>query len=143
MTRGMTLVTTTFFALGLSVTAARPASATPGAANRGAHRTAGATDTRIRNEEPAPTASVISLSVVPTSEHADVVIGIDGAVEVQDFTLHGPDKIVVDVTGASLGMPATDSYDRVTRAGIIDVRYSQYRRNVVRVVLTLDSARPY
>jgi type IV pilus assembly protein PilQ len=81
--------------------------------------------------------------VVPSSDRADVVIGVDGPVEVQDFTLRSPDKIVVDVTGASLGMPATDTYDRVARAGIVDVRYSQYRRNVVRVVLTLSSARPY
>src|SRR5690348_15456445 len=101
MTRGMTLVTTTFFALGLSVTAARPASATPGVANRDAHRMAAAIDRndRTRGEVPAPSASVISLSVVPTSERADVVIGVDGPVEVQDFTLHGPDKIVVDITG--------------------------------------------
>lgn len=142
MTRGMTLVTTTLIALGLGATAARPASATPGAATRGV-RTAAAIHLRTGTEEPAPTASVISLSVVPTADRADVVIGVDGPVEVRDFTLHGPDKIVVDVTGASLGMPATDSYDRIARAGIIDVRYSQYRRNVVRVVLTLDSARPY
>jgi len=79
---------------------------------------------------------------VPASDRSDVVIGVDGAVEVQDFTLHGPDKIVVDITGASLGI-AAEPYDRLTRAGIVDVRYSQYRRNVVRVVLTLDSAKPY
>jgi type IV pilus assembly protein PilQ len=139
----MTLVTTTLIALGLGATAARPASATPGAAARGTRTPAAAIDTRTSTEEPAPTASVISLSVVPTSDRSDVVIGIDGPVEVQDFTLRNPDKIVVDVSGASLGMPATDTYDRITRAGIVDVRYSQYRRNVVRVVLTLDSARPY
>ena len=57
MTRGMTLVTTTFFALGLSVTAARPASATPGVAHRGARLMADATDTRTRTEEPAPKGS--------------------------------------------------------------------------------------
>jgi|SRR5690348_2108704 len=143
MTRGMTLVTTTLFTLGLSVTAARPASATPGAATRGTVAVTAPTITRTGTELPAPTASVISLSVVPTADRADLIIGVDGAVEVQDFTLHGPDKIVVDVTGANLGMPSNDMYDRITRAGIVDVRYSQYRRNVVRVVLTLDSARPY
>jgi type IV pilus assembly protein PilQ len=143
MIRGMTLVTTTLFALGLSVTAARPASATPDAATRGARAVTAPTDPRPGTELPAPTASVISLSVVPTADRSDVIIGVDGAVEVQDFTLHGPDKIVVDITGADLGMPSNDTYDRIARAGIIDVRYSQYRRNVVRVVLTLDSTRPY
>ena len=145
MIRGMTLVTTTLIALGLGAATARPASATPGAATRGARPDAAGRDTRaLRGAEPlAPTASVISLSVVPTTDRADVVIGIDAPVTVQHFTLRDPDKIVVDITGANLGMPGAEPYDRLMRAGIVDVRYSQYRRNVVRVVLTLDSARPY
>ena len=141
MTRGMTLVTTAFAALSLSATPARPASATPGAAPRGARMAPGLGDPRER-EPLAPTASVISLSVVPTADRADVVIGIDGPVDVKDFTLRGPDKIVVDITGASLGI-ASEPYDRSMRAGIVDVRYSQYRKNVVRVVLTLDDTKPY
>lgn len=146
MIRGMTLVTTALVAVaahGATATPARPASATPGAAGR---PTVAVRDSRgLRSTETptaAPAASVISLSVVPTSDRSDLVIGVDGPVEVTDFTLHDPDKIVVDVTGASLGIGA-ESYDRVTRAGIINVRYSQYRKNVVRVVLTLDSAKPY
>ena len=144
MIRGMTLVTTALVALGLSATAARPASATPGSARR---PNVAVRDSRgLRGSEtPLPTppsASVISLSVVPTNDRSDLVIGVDGPVDVQDFTLHDPDKIVVDVTGATLGI-ASESYDRIMRAGIINVRYSQYRKNVVRVVLTLDSARPY
>jgi type IV pilus assembly protein PilQ len=87
--------------------------------------------------------AVISMSVVPTTGRAEVVIGIDGAVDVQDFTLRNPDKVVVDITGATLGLPAGDVYDRVARGGIVNIRYSQYKKNVVRVVLTLDSPRPY
>jgi type IV pilus assembly protein PilQ len=83
------------------------------------------------------------LSVVPTSDRADVIIGVDGPVVVHDFTLAAENKIVLDITGATLGIAATDPYDRVARAGIIDVRYSQFRKNIVRVVLTLDSAKPY
>ena len=86
--------------------------------------------------------AVTSLSVLPTSGRAEVVIGLDGAVEVQDFVLRNPDKIVLDLTGASLGLPA-QGYDRVSRGGIVDVRWSQYRRNVVRVVITLDGTRSY
>lgn len=90
-----------------------------------------------------PDGAVRSVSVVPATGRAEVVIGIDGAVTVQDFTLRNPDKIVVDITGASLGIPAGDAYDKVARGGITNVRYSQFRRNVVRVVLTLDGARQY
>jgi type IV pilus assembly protein PilQ len=144
MIRGLTLVTTSLVALApfpARPTPARPASATPGAAGRSisaAHATRG-----LRPSETPGTAAVISLSIVPTADRAEMVIGVDGPVEVQNFALSNPDKIVIDVSGATLGIPATDSYDRVTRAGIINVRYSQYRKNVVRVVLTLESARPY
>ena len=146
MIRGMTLVTTALVALApltASATPARPASATPGAVER--PNVAARAARGLHDSEPLPlppAASVISLSVVPTSDRSELVIGIDGPVEVQDFTLHDPDKIVVDVTGATLGIGA-ESYDRVSRAGIVNVRYSQYRKNVVRVVLTLDSAKPY
>jgi type IV pilus assembly protein PilQ len=85
---------------------------------------------------------VKSLSVLPATGHAVVVIGVDGAADYQEFTLRSPDKIVVDISGVSLGMPQA-GYDRIERGGIVDVRYSQFRKNVVRVVLTLDRARTY
>ena len=144
MTRGLTLVTTFLVALAplpASATPARPASATPGAA--GHPIVAGIALRGRRPSETPATAAVISLSVVPTADRAEMVIGVDGPVEVEDFVLTNPDKIVIDVNGATLGMPASESYDRVTRAGIINVRYSQYRKNVVRVVLTLEGAHPY
>src|SRR3954468_8701285 len=87
--------------------------------------------------------AVISMSVVPTTGRAEVVIGVEGAVDVQDFTLRNPDKVVVDIAGATLGLPAGDVYDRVARGGIVNIRYSQFKKNVVRVVLTLDSPRAY
>ncbi len=87
-------------------------------------------------------AAVRSLSIVPSSGRAEVVIGLDGGVEVQDFTLRSPDRIVLDLAGASLGLPAR-GYDRVARAGITNVRYSQYRRGTVRVVLYMDGPHQY
>jgi type IV pilus assembly protein PilQ len=140
MIRGMTLVTTAVVSLALSASAARPASATPRAPARST-ATGGRAVAETRTTPEAGSA-VVSLSVVPTSGRAEVIIGIDGPVQVRDFTLRTPDKIVVDITGATLGMPSS-AYDRVTRAGILDVRYSQYKRNIVRVVLTLDATHPY
>ena len=136
MKTGLTLVTTAIVTLCASASVARSASATPATV---------LTDSReaTRYTETRPEGAVISLSVVPTTGRAEVVIGIDGAIEVQDFTLRNPNKIVVDITGATLGLPAGDYYDRVARGGILNVRYSQFRRNVVRVVLTLDAARTY
>src|SRR5215204_5180701 len=86
--------------------------------------------------------AVTSLSVVPASGRAELVIGVAGAVEVADFTLRTPDRIVLDITGASLGL-GSRSYDHVVRGAITDVRVSQYRKNTVRVVINLDGPRSY
>jgi len=86
--------------------------------------------------------AVTSISVVPASGRAELVIGVAGAVEVADFTLRSPDRIVLDITGASLGI-GSRSYDRVTRGAITDIRVSQYRKNTVRVVINLDGPRSY
>jgi type IV pilus assembly protein PilQ len=86
--------------------------------------------------------AVTSLSVMPASGRAELVIGVDGGVEVNDFTLRSPDRIVLDVSGASLAVGAR-RYDHVARGGITDVRFSQYRKNTVRVVIYLDSQRSY
>jgi hypothetical protein len=86
--------------------------------------------------------AVTSLSVVPASGRAELVIGVAGAVEVADFTLRSPDRIVLDISGASLGI-GSRSYDHKTRGAITDVRVSQYRKNTVRVVINLDGPRSY
>jgi type IV pilus assembly protein PilQ len=86
--------------------------------------------------------AVTSLSIVPGKGAAEVSIGVSGPVTVRDFTLHSPDKIIIDITGATLAIAASN-YDEANRGGIVDVRYSQYRKNVVRVVLTLDDAHKY
>ena len=86
--------------------------------------------------------SVRSLSVVPSSGKAEIVIGVSGDPEVRDFTLGSPDRIVIDLSGTSLGMRAR-LYDRISRGGISDVRYSQYRKGTVRVVVYLDGPHTY
>ena len=86
--------------------------------------------------------AVISLSVVPNSGRATVVIGFDGTVQVKDFVLRSPDRIVVDITGATLGVRRR-VYDGVARGGVVSVKYAQNQPNVVRVVVTLDGPRGY
>jgi type IV pilus assembly protein PilQ len=87
--------------------------------------------------------TVMSLRVVPGAASTDVMIGVNGSVAVKDFTLTSPDKIVLDLAGATLGLQRGDTYDRIARGGIVDVRYSQFNRTVVRVVLTLDAPHAY
>jgi type IV pilus assembly protein PilQ len=91
---------------------------------------------------PSSAATVHSLSVVPSSGKTEVVIGISSAVDVQDFTLDSPARVVIDLKGATLDMHGR-SYDKSSRGGIVNVRYSQFRPNVVRVVIELDTKHPY
>src|SRR5688500_11172485 len=86
--------------------------------------------------------AVTAVSIVPSSGRAEVVVALSGPVDVQDFVLTSPDRVVLDLTGARLSMPP-HMYDKVSRAGITNVRIAQYKPNVVRLVLELDSSREY
>ncbi len=85
---------------------------------------------------------VRAVSVRPASGKVEVVIDLQGAVEVQDFTLNGPARLVLDLVGAHLSAPAT-LYDGQNRGGIRNVRYAQFKPGVVRVVIDLDVLKDY
>ena len=85
---------------------------------------------------------VTSLTVAPVAGKAELVVGVSGAVKVSEFTLTAPDRVVIDIDNATIGL-APSGYDRVSRGGVTDVRYSQFRRNTVRVVIYLDAERAY
>ncbi|HZF67041.1 MAG TPA: AMIN domain-containing protein [Gemmatirosa sp.] len=75
-------------------------------------------------------------------ESGAVVVRVDRRVEVQDFTLDAPRRVVLDLTGVSLapGMPRPG---RGGAPGVVNVRVAQYRPGVVRVVVELDGRRAY
>ncbi|MHB1096816.1 MAG: AMIN domain-containing protein [Gemmatimonadaceae bacterium] len=102
----------------------------------------GARSATAASETPRAPSSVTALSVVPAAGRAEVVVAIDGTVDVVDFTLNSPRRIVVDFRGATLTAPAR-FYDKVSRGGITNVRVAQYKPDVVRLVLDLDGAREY
>ncbi len=85
---------------------------------------------------------VTAVSVLPGSGRAHVIIDVRGSINVQDFTLRNPPRLVIDVSGAILRVPHA-LYDGRNRGGILDVRYSQFRPDVVRIVLELASLRDY
>ncbi len=85
---------------------------------------------------------VTAISVLPSLGSVVVVVDVQGAVNVKDFTLGNPARLVVDVEGARLKIPGV-LYDGAIRGGIVHIRYSQFRPDVVRVVLELESLRDY
>ena len=96
----------------------------------------------LRADEPGTDAQVTAVSVLPTPGHAEIVIALRGAAEVQDFVLRSPDRLVVDIVGATLQRSGA-AYDGLQRGAIRDVRFSQFRPDVVRVVIQLDGATDY
>lgn len=85
---------------------------------------------------------VKAVSVTPALGKVEVVIDLQGAAEVREFTLTGPYRLVVDLVGARLSGPAVQ-YDGENRGGVRNVRYSQYRPDVVRVVIDLEAPTDY
>jgi type IV pilus assembly protein PilQ len=90
----------------------------------------------------APTGDVLGVSVLAAPGRAEVVVDVRGPVEATDFVLSNPARLVLDLAGARLVGPSLQ-YDGVSRAGIRNVRYSQFRPDVVRVVIELDGIRDY
>jgi len=96
-------------------------------------------DARQANRSSA--SPVNGVSIVAAEGRAEVVIAVGGPVEVFDFTVENPHRIVLDLNGARL--TANSAYDGIVRAGIANVRMSQFRPEVVRIVLDLQGARQY
>ena len=86
---------------------------------------------------------VTGVSVQPSPGRADVIVNVRGAIEIRDFMLANPNRLVLDVVGAKLKGNTAGLYDGVKRGGVLNLRYSQFAPNVVRVVLDLDRAMDY
>lgn len=99
-------------------------------------------DTPVALARTDAASAVTALSLVPGQGQAEVVIAVSGQVSVQDFTVPSPHRIVIDLAGARLGSLGS-AYDRVARGGITNIRTSQYRTDVVRIVLDVDGPRAY
>jgi type IV pilus assembly protein PilQ len=84
---------------------------------------------------------VRTVRVVPAAGRAQVIIGVDASVEVDDFLLESPYRIVIDLKGATLDM--TPRYDRLARGGVTNIRAAQFRPNIVRVVIEMDAPHTY
>jgi type IV pilus assembly protein PilQ len=85
---------------------------------------------------------VTGVSLLPAPGRAEVVVNVRGAVQVRDFMLNAPDRLVLDVVGATLASTG-ERYDGQKRAGVVNLRYSQFRPDVVRIVVHLDGVKDY
>jgi type IV pilus assembly protein PilQ len=98
--------------------------------------TSGGRDGGVRDGE------VKGVSVLPAAGRVEIVIDLQGAALVQDFTLSSPARLVIDLHGTRLTAPVV-LYDGQNRGGVRNVRYAQFRPDVVRVVIDLDALKDY
>jgi type IV pilus assembly protein PilQ len=100
------------------------------------------TATPMRAEGPG-SGEVTAVSLAPAAGKTEIVVAVSGAVEVRDFLLSSPDRLVLDVVGARLGGTTASLYDGVKRGGVLNLRYSQFRPDIVRVVVDLEGPQAY
>lgn len=141
MRRVWTLVAGTAVALCATAARAHAAAAPTAPLSARAHESRDGT-ARDGNRGAPRSGSVTAVSVVPATGRAEIVVAVDSAVNVQDFILASPSRIVLDLSGATLSMPSR-FYDKVARGGVKNVRFAQYKADVVRVVIELDAAHKY
>ncbi len=115
--------------------------ASPGATDPGSDPTAGPAAVAVV----APTAEVAArssfltgLEVIPSGDRTEVVLGIEGEVETRDFTMEGPDRIVVDLLGARSEL-AAEAFRALDRGGIREIRAAHVGEDVVRVTLEMEA----
>ena len=85
---------------------------------------------------------VRGVSVLPATGKVEVVIDLRGVAVVQDFTLSNPARLVIDIQGARLTAPVA-LYDGKNRGGVRNIRYGQFKPDVVRIVIDLDALKDY
>jgi len=84
--------------------------------------------------------TAVALASAPGS--AEFTIRLRGDAQLQAFQLEGPNRLVLDLNGARLGR-SVRPYDGANRGGITNVRASQFKQDVVRIVLDLDAPKTY
>lgn len=88
------------------------------------------------------TSDVTSLTIVPSLDRTEILISVEGPVEFRDFTMEGPNRLVLDVINARHLLPQED-FVGINRGGIRSVRTSQYSNDIVRIVIELNQLVDY
>jgi type IV pilus assembly protein PilQ len=84
---------------------------------------------------------VTGVRLVPSGGGPELTIELTGTAGYSDFALDDPSRIVIDVDGASEGLPQARYV--VSRGGVAAIRFSQLSPGVVRIVVDLERAARY
>ncbi len=86
--------------------------------------------------------AVREVRIVPAGAETEIVVVTSGAIEVRDFTLAGPPRLILDLSGAEAGLPK-ESYEAIARGGVMRLRSSWFRPGVLRLVFDLSELPRY
>jgi len=87
----------------------------------------------------APAGRVQEVRISPSGDETQISVITNGDVEVRDFILRDPARLILDVHGAVNELPE-ETFEGIGRGGVVRLRSSQFRDDVVRLVF--DLARP-
>ncbi len=85
----------------------------------------------------APEGEVDEVRIASAGTETEITVVTDGSVEVRDFLLEQPPRLIVDLEGARHAL-ARHAYEGIGRGGVVRLRSSQFRDDVVRLVFDLS-----
>jgi type IV pilus assembly protein PilQ len=86
--------------------------------------------------------TVREVRIVPAGAETEIVVVTSGAIEVRDFALAEPPRLILDLSGAEAALPR-ESYDAIARGGVMRLRSSWFRPGVLRLVFDLAEVPDY
>ena len=87
-------------------------------------------------------ATVTELRVEPVAGYTEVIVRTSEEVAYSDFLLTDPPRLIVDLKGVRHAL-SRDDYANINRGGVLGVRTSQFRDDVVRIVVELIEPTSY
>jgi type IV pilus assembly protein PilQ len=89
-----------------------------------------------------PPSDVREVRIAPAGHETEITVLVQGDVSVTDFMLTNPPRLILDLEGARHAL-ARETYEAVGRGGVVRVRSSQFRPDVVRLVFDLTAKLEY
>ncbi|MFQ5689653.1 MAG: secretin N-terminal domain-containing protein [Gemmatimonadota bacterium] len=89
-----------------------------------------------------PSGAVKEVRIAPRGGDTEIRVMLQGEVGVSDFFLTNPARLILDLQGAANGLSRA-TFDGIGRGGVVRIRTSQFRDEVVRLVFDLSSEYEY
>jgi type IV pilus assembly protein PilQ len=90
----------------------------------------------------APAGRVQEVRISSSGDETEIAVIKNGDVEIRDFILRDPARLILDVHGAVNELPE-GTFEGIGRGGIVRLRSSQFRDDVVRLVFDLAHPATY